>query len=199
MAKTHASFVCQSCGAVYPRWQGKCEACNGWNTIAQEAGAKDSVPAAQRTSRKGRAFKLEPLAGEGEEAPRTPSGIAEFDRVTGGGFVQGSVLLLGGDPGIGKSTLLIEAAAAVARAGHRAVYISGEEAVAQVRLRADRLGLGGAAVELAAETAVEDIVATLSQGKTPHLVVVDSIQTMWTDQIESAPGTVSQVRGAAQG
>jgi DNA repair protein RadA/Sms len=112
--------------------------------------------------------------------------------------VRGSVLLVGGDPGIGKSTLLIQAAASLARAGHRAVYISGEEAVAQVRLRAERLGLRGAAVELAAETSVEDIITTLSEGKTPRLVVIDSIQTMWTDTVESAPGTVTQVRGSAQ-
>src|SRR5207244_6643550 len=113
-------------------------------------------------------------------------------------FVRGSVLLVGGDPGIGKSTLLIQAAAALARTGHRVVYISGEEAVAQVRLRAERLGLTDASVELAAETSVEDIIATLSEGKVPRLIVVDSIQTMWTDAVESAPGTVTQVRGAAQ-
>jgi DNA repair protein RadA/Sms len=112
--------------------------------------------------------------------------------------VRGSVLLVGGDPGIGKSTLLIQAAGAMARAGHRAVYISGEEAVAQVRLRAERLGLHDAPVELAAETAVEDIIATLSDGATPRLIVIDSIQTMWTDTVESAPGTVTQVRGSAQ-
>jgi DNA repair protein RadA/Sms len=143
-------------------------------------------------------FALEPLTGESHDAPRLPSGLAELDRVTGGGFVRGSVLLLGGDPGIGKSTLLIQATAALARAGHRAVYISGEEAVAQVRLRAERLGLAETAVELASETSVEDIVATLSQGAVPRLIVIDSIQTMWTDAVESAPGTVTQVRGAAQ-
>jgi len=126
------------------------------------------------------------------------SGITEFDRVTGGGFVRGSVLLVGGDPGIGKSTLLIQTAAMLARAGERVVYISGEEAVAQVRLRADRLGLAQTPVELAAETSVEDIIATLSTGKTPRLVVIDSIQTMWTDTVDSAPGTVTQVRSAAQ-
>ena len=131
------------------------------------------------------------------EAPRLASGIAEFDRVTGGGLVRGSVLLLGGDPGIGKSTLLIEVAAAFARSRHRAVYISGEEAVAQVRLRAERLGLTDAAVEVAAETSVEDIIATLSQGTVPRLLVIDSIQTMWTQAVEAAPGTVTQVRGSA--
>ncbi len=151
-----------------------------------------------RAPRKGRSFALEPLVGETHEAPRLPSGLPELDRVTGGGFVRGSVLLMAGDPGIGKSTLLIQAAAALARGGHRAVYISGEEAVAQVRLRAERLGLGDAKVELAAETSVEDIIATLSEGKTPRLVIIDSIQTMWTDMIESAPGTVTQVRGSAQ-
>ena len=199
MARRTPSFVCQNCGAVYGRWQGKCEACGEWNTIAEEdAGGGVAATAPSRSGRKGRPFKLEPLAGETHEAPRHASHIAELDRVTGGGFVRGSVLLVGGDPGIGKSTLLIQAAAAIANAGERAVYISGEEAVAQVRLRADRLGLSRASVELASETSVEDIIATLSQGKTPRLVVIDSIQTMWTDSVESAPGTVTQVRGSAQ-
>jgi DNA repair protein RadA/Sms len=198
MSRRALTFVCQNCGAVFGRWQGKCDSCGEWNTISEESGSTSVAPGPGRPPRKGRPFALQPLAGGVEDAPRTPCAIAELDRVTGGGFVRGSVLLVGGDPGIGKSTLLIQAAAAIARAGHRAVYISGEEAVAQVRLRAERLGLSGAAVELAAETAVEDVVATLSEGKTPRLVVVDSIQTMWTDQIESSPGTVSQVRGAAQ-
>jgi DNA repair protein RadA/Sms len=197
VARVTQSFVCQVCGAAYGRWQGKCDACGEWNTITEESAT--SIPAGPgKRARKGRRFAVEPLAGESHEAPRHPCGIAEFDRVTGGGFVRGSVLLLGGDPGIGKSTLLIQAAAALARGGHRTVYISGEEAVAQVRLRAARLGLTDAAVELAAETSVEDIVATLSEGPTPKLVIIDSIQTMWTDTVESAPGTVTQVRGAAQ-
>ncbi|MEX0751322.1 MAG: DNA repair protein RadA [Xanthobacteraceae bacterium] len=199
MARRTTVFVCQSCGATSSRWQGKCEACGEWNTLVEEgasANAAGSMPG--RAPRKGRLFALEPLAGEAHEAPHLPSGVAEFDRVTGGGFVRGSVLLMAGDPGIGKSTLLLQVAAALARTGARAVYISGEEAVAQVRLRAERLGLGDAAVELAAETSVEDIIATLSEGKTPRLVVVDSIQTMWTDLVDSAPGTVTQVRGAAQ-
>src|SRR5579864_6592135 len=196
MAKPTLSFVCQNCGAAYNRWQGKCEVCGEWNTLAEED-QTGSVPVSIRSKRKGRTFQLEPLAGDAHDAPRLASGIAELDRVTGGGLVRGSVLLMAGDPGIGKSTLLIQAAASLARAGHRAVYISGEEAVAQVRLRAERLGLGEEAVELAAETSVEDIVATLSHGKAPQLTVIDSIQTMWTQTIESAPGTVSQVRGSA--
>src|SRR5271156_6496805 len=187
------NFVCQSCGAAASRWAGRCDACGAWNTLVEEG-----TVAAARASRKGRVFAIEPLKGQSLEAPRLASGIAEFDRVTGGGLVRGSVLLLGGDPGIGKSTLLIEVAADYARHGQRAVYISGEEAVAQVRLRAERLGLADAAVELAAETSVEDIVATLSEGATPRLIVIDSIQTMWTDTVESAPGTVTQVRASAQ-
>ena len=198
MAKARSNFVCQNCGAVSPRWQGKCESCGEWNTIVEEQSAASAVPANQRTSRKGRLITLESLGGKSEEAPRIASGIKELDRVTGGGFVRGSAILLGGDPGIGKSTLLIEAAAALARAGKRVVYVSGEEAVDQVRMRAQRLGLADAPVELAAETNVEDIVATLSQGKAPALAVIDSIQTMWTDSVESAPGTVTQVRGSAQ-
>ena len=196
MARREANFICQNCGAAYGRWQGKCEACGEWNTISEESAARPQVPG--RAPRKGRLFALEPLAGAGRDAPRLASGLAEFDRVTGGGFVRGSVLLLGGDPGIGKSTLLIQVAAALARGGHRAAYISGEEAVAQVRLRAERLGLADAQVELAAETSVEDIVATLSEHATPRLVIIDSIQTMWTDMVEAAPGTVTQVRASAQ-
>jgi len=198
MARREASFVCQNCGAAYGRWQGKCDACGDWNTIAEETAATARPALPGRAPRKGRPFALEPLAGETHDAPRLACGIAEFDRVTGGGFVRGSVLLLGGDPGIGKSTLLMQVAAIIGRAGYRTVYISGEEAVAQLRLRADRLGLAGAAIELAAETAVEDIVATLGEGKTPRLIIIDSIQTMWTDMVEAAPGTVTQVRGSAQ-
>src|SRR6204780_2169889 len=192
MAARAQNFVCQNCGAAAARWAGKCEACGEWNTLVEE-GAEGP----RRAPRKGRLFAVEPLQGATNEAPRFASGVAEFDRVTGGGRGRGSVLLLGGDPGIGKSTLLLEVAAAFARARHRAVYISGEEAVAQVRLRADRLGLTDAAVELAAETSVEDIVATLSHGTTPQLLVIDSIQTMWTQSVEAAPGTVTQVRGSA--
>ncbi len=199
MAK-HPTFVCQSCGAVYNRWRGKCEACGGWNTIVEEAGGGvlGGPAAARPTGKRGRVFALEALTGESADAPRTRTGNAEFDRVLGGGLVPGSVILIGGDPGIGKSTLLIQVAAALARGGHRVAYVSGEEAVAQVRLRAARLGLASAPVELAAETNVEDIAATLSQGATPRLAVIDSIQTMWTDTVESAPGTVGQVRGSAQ-
>src|SRR5262250_2859127 len=192
MAARAQNFICQNCGATFARWAGKCDACGEWNTLVEE-----SAEGPRRPPRKGRPFAVEPLKGASHEAPRLASGIAEFDRVTGGGLVRGSVLLLGGDPGIGKSTLLLEVAAAFARSRHRAIYISGEEAVAQVRLRAERLGLTEATVEVAAETSVEDIVATVSQGATPRLLVIDSIQTMWMQTVDSAPGTVTQVRGSA--
>jgi len=199
MAKSHASFVCQNCGAVSQRWQGRCEACGGWNTIAEESASSGIGARATHGAQKGRVFGLSNLIEKDHKtAPRVTTGIAELDRVTGGGFVPGSVILLGGEPGIGKSTLVIQACAALAATDRRVVYISGEEAVDQVRLRAVRLGLAAAPVELAAETGVEDIVATLSHGKRPSLVVIDSIQTMWTELIESTPGTVGQVRGAAQ-
>ncbi|MEO8884150.1 MAG: DNA repair protein RadA [Devosia sp.] len=198
MAKAKSQFVCQSCGAVYSRWQGRCESCAEWNTIVEElldsgvgAGPKSAVAG-------GRPAELVPLAGETESAARIVTGLAELDRVTGGGFVMGSAVLVGGDPGIGKSTLLLQAAAAMAQQGKRVVYVSGEEAVAQIRLRAQRLGLGDREVMLAAETSVETILATLQQGPTPHLVIIDSIQTLWTDRVESAPGTVTQVRAGAQ-
>ncbi len=198
MAKSRANFVCQNCGAVSNRWQGKCESCGEWNSIVEEGASSGIGAQAARGARKGRVFALEGLAGESRAAPRIISGIGELDRVTGGGFVPGSVILIGGEPGIGKSTLLIQACATLADRGHRVVYISGEEAVAQVRLRAERLGLAKSPVELAAETSVEDITTTLLEGKRPALVVIDSIQTMWTESVDSTPGTVTQVRGAAQ-
>lgn len=201
MAKAALQYVCQNCGTVYGRWQGKCEACGGWNTIADEAATMPAFAAkgsasGKRDARRG--IQLESLNGEHADAPRVMSGIAELDRVTGGGFVAGSVLLLGGDPGIGKSTLLLQTAGTLAAQKHAIVYISGEEAIAQVRLRADRLGLRNAAVALASETQVEDIIATLSRGEKPALVIIDSIQTMWSETVDAAPGTVSQVRASAQ-
>jgi DNA repair protein RadA/Sms len=197
MSRRALNFICQNCGAAYGRWQGKCEACGEWNTLAEEQSAAQPRGPGKAPG-KGRPFQLQSLAGESQDAPRISTHLSEFDRVTGGGLVRGSVLLLGGDPGIGKSTLLIQVAAALAQHGHRSVYISGEEAVAQVRLRAERLDLARAKVELASETSVEDIIATLSTGAVPRLIVIDSIQTMWTDTVESAPGTVTQVRASAQ-
>jgi DNA repair protein RadA/Sms len=198
MAKARSTFVCQSCGAVSGQWQGRCDSCGEWNSIVEER-ADSGVGAGPKTaSANGRPTDLVPLSGETESAARIVTGIKELDRVTGGGFVMGSAVLVGGDPGIGKSTLLLQAAAALGNAGKRVIYVSGEEAVGQVRLRAQRLGLGKADVSLAAETNVETILATLERGPAPSLVIIDSIQTLWTDRVESAPGTVTQVRTSAQ-
>lgn len=199
MARKKSSFVCQKCGAVTSRWAGRCESCGEWNSISEEvetAGVGGSPKAVRAKS--GRIVELVSLSGQEKPAPRITTNVQELDRVTGGGFVKGSVLLLGGDPGIGKSTLLIQASAALTKKGHRVVYISGEEAIDQVRLRAARLGLAEASVELAAETSVEDILATLTASSPPDMVVIDSIQTLWTDNADSAPGTVTQVRASAQ-
>ncbi len=205
MSKPRANFVCQNCGAVTNRWQGRCDACGEWNTIIEESEGAGIGGQIARKGRKGRLFALEGLSSPTAEPPRIVAGLPELDRVTGGGFVPGSVLLMGGEPGIGKSTLLLQACAGLAAAGGRVAYISGEEAVGQVRLRAERLGLSGAPVRLAAATNVEDIVATLGEGRGApgegrafDLAVVDSIQTMWSETVEAAPGTVTQVRSAAQ-
>jgi DNA repair protein RadA/Sms len=199
MAKATARFVCQACGAIAPRWAGRCESCGEWNSIAEEAAPAASLPKSVATG--GRRLDFVGLAGESTAEVRLVSRIGEFDRVCGGGLVPGSATLVGGDPGIGKSTLLLQVAAALAgggRAAGRAAYVSGEEAVDQVRMRARRMGLAASAVELAAATAVRDIVASLDATDAPAVAVIDSIQTMFVDTLEAAPGTVSQVRAAAQ-
>jgi DNA repair protein RadA/Sms len=197
MSKPKKRFVCQACGSVAARWQGQCDDCSAWNTLAEEA--PETVFSARHSLQGGgQRIALVGLDADVTLPPRLPSGIGEFDRALGGGFVAGSATLIGGDPGIGKSTLLLQAAALMARAGHGVAYISGEEASDQVRLRARRLGLGDAPVLLASATSVRDILTTLSGGKRLDLVVIDSIQTMHSDLIEGAPGTVSQVRASAQ-
>ena len=193
-----SQFVCQNCGAVASRWAGKCVACGEWNTLIEEADVAAAPGSGLARASKGRAVALETLAKSTDRIARIPTGLAELDRVTGGGIVPGSALLIGGEPGIGKSTLLLQLGAAFANAGRRAIYFSGEEAAAQVRLRAERLGLSQAPLALACETNLANILATLAEGKRPDLVVVDSIQTLWADGLEAAPGTVSQVRAATQ-
>src|SRR3954471_6182877 len=165
MAKS-SSFVCQSCGGSHAKWSGKCEACGGWNTIVEE-GAPPPIGAGASRRVKGRKFALEDLKTADAPPPRRVTGIAEFDRVTGGGLVAGSALLVGGDPGIGKSTLILQALGEYAKQGGHAVYISGEEAMAQVRMRAARMGLSDAPLMLGAATNVEDILATIESGHPP--------------------------------
>ena len=205
MAKPLKRYVCQDCGAAYQKWQGRCDACGNWSHIVEEA-AQTVVPKGLSGGR-GRTLELATLNTESGEAPRMVTGIAEFDRVLGGGLVPGSAILIGGDPGIGKSTLLLQAVASLARGkgGTAApcLYISGEEAVAQIGLRARRLGLVDAPVRLAAATSLRDIMTTLGSsgplaGGPPAVIVIDSIQTMFADNLESAPGTVAQVRACSQ-
>ena len=196
MAKTVTRHVCQSCGAVHRRWTGKCDGCGAWNSIVEEveAAAPGGIGASARA--KGRKLDLASLSGASNGPPRRTSGIAEFDRVLGGGLVPGSAVLIGGDPGIGKSTLLLAVAAQATT--ECAVYVSGEEAVDQIRMRAARLGVAAAPVELATATSIRDIAASMDAADGPDLVVIDSIQTMYVDALEAAPGTVSQVRASAQ-
>ncbi|WP_419808425.1 DNA repair protein RadA [Sphingomonas sp.] len=199
MAKPQKRYVCQACGSVASRWQGQCGDCLEWNTLVEEAGAVVTpFQAKHNLQGGGRLVGMQALDAPAALPDRRVTGIAELDRALGGGFVEGSATLIGGDPGIGKSTLLLQAAARMALAGQSVAYISGEEAADQVRLRAQRLGLGHAPVQLAAATSVRDILTTLSSGPPPALVVIDSIQTMHSDLIEGAPGTVSQVRASAQ-
>lgn len=195
MSKTSNSFVCQNCGAATSKWAGKCESCGQWNSIVEEV-AKEITPKGLGSG-KGKKIQFESMVGAADHSPRIPVGIHEMDRMLGGGLVAGSAILIGGDPGIGKSTLLLQAVSALAKSGRKAIYISGEESIAQVRLRAARLGLLQPSVELAAATNVRDIISSLDGGNAPDVVVVDSIQTMFLDNIESAPGTVTQVRAAS--
>jgi len=196
MAKPKRRYICQACGSVTHRWQGQCADCGEWNTLSEEAPAT-VFSAKHDLSSGGRPITFEALDAPGEVLKRRSTGLAEFDRALGGGLVPGSAVLMGGDPGIGKSTLLLQAAAKIALGGGSAVYISGEEAAGQVRMRADRLGLANAPISLASATSVRDILTTLSAMAPPSLLVIDSIQTMHSDQIEGAPGTVSQVRASA--
>ena len=199
MAKLKKRYVCQACGSVSPRWQGQCGDCSEWNSLVEDvAGVVTPFSARHDLRSGGRAVELLGLDADVQLPPRIGSGIAEFDRALGGGFVPGSATLIGGDPGIGKSTLLLQATASVASRGLPVAYISGEEASDQVRLRARRLGLGHAPVKLASATSVRDILTTLAEAGRPSLLVIDSIQTMHSDVIEGAPGTVSQVRASAQ-
>jgi DNA repair protein RadA/Sms len=196
LAKDRTRFVCQACGGVAPKWQGRCDACGEWNTLVEEVSeARGPGPAAKAAG--GRRLEFVGLEGKSAPPARMLTGIAELDRVLGGGFVPASAVLVGGDPGIGKSTIMLQAAARIAAAGRRALYVSGEEAVEQVRLRAARLGLAKAPLGLAAATSLRDIAAGLESEGQAAVVIIDSIQTVWLDALDSAPGTVSQVRACA--
>jgi len=195
--KALLEYVCQSCGAVYPKWQGKCDSCGQWNSIVEEK-VEQSGFSVLSPKKKGAVIEFVDLNGGSEPFERIKTGIKEIDRVTGGGLVAGSAILVGGDPGIGKSTLLLQICAAVAKQNQDegCFYISGEEAIDQVRIRAKRLGVEKTPVKLASTTELKDIIATIEKAK-PTLVIIDSIQTMYLEDVDSTPGSVSQVRACA--
>jgi DNA repair protein RadA/Sms len=194
LARDGAIYVCQSCGGVHSKWAGQCASCGAWNSLVEEVTARP--PGALAPSRgKTRGLSFEGLQSEAAAPPRLTTGVEEFDRVCGGGVVPGSAILLGGDPGVGKSTLLLQVCAQAAARGASCAYISGEEAVEQIRGRAGRMGLASSPVKLAAETALRAIIDGLKAEK-PDLVVIDSIQTLWSEAHEAGPGSVTQVRAA---
>lgn len=200
MAKARTSYVCSDCGASAGRWSGQCADCKAWNTMVEtvvEAPGANRMSQVQFKSLAQTAPVLSLGDIEAIDVPRFGTGIEEFDRVLGGGLVAGGVVLIGGDPGIGKSTLLLQAAAGLAMSGAPVIYLSGEEATAQVRMRAARLGLSQAPVALGTETNLANIIATLGKAKAPSMIVIDSVQTLWSEGLEAAPGTISQLRGCA--
>ena len=193
MAKSKSQYSCTECGAVSPKWQGQCPGCGQWNTLVESV-LESSTPAASRFASLAGAARLQTLASiKPREEPRQPTGIDEFDRVLGGGLVAGGVVLIGGDPGIGKSTLLLQALARLAEARQNVLYVSGEESGEQVALRAQRLQVAAGDLQLLAEINLEKILATLTSVR-PVVAVIDSIQTLWSDALQSAPGSVAQVR-----
>jgi DNA repair protein RadA/Sms len=196
MARDGAVYACQSCGAVQSKWSGQCPACQAWNSLAEEVSARPPGALSTTKASRTRGLQFQGLESDTPAPPRIVTGVDEFDRVCGGGVVPGSAILIGGDPGVGKSTLLLQVCASAALRGASCAYISGEEAVEQIRSRAERMGLVKASVQLAAETSLRDILDGLKRDNF-DLVVIDSIQTLWSDAHEAGPGTVTQVRACA--
>lgn len=203
MSNKKTAYSCQSCGAIHFKWAGKCPDCGAWNSLVEEfaeGGASHftRISEDKKSARaSGKKIDLVKLDDDTQEYPRIKTKITELDRVLGGGLVQASVVLIGGDPGIGKSTLLLQTAESLARENTKVIYISGEESIDQIRLRAKRMGIAQTSIELAATTNVGEITTSIAASKQPTVVIIDSIQTMFLDELSSAPGTVSQVRAAA--
>jgi DNA repair protein RadA/Sms len=195
MAKASTQYACNACGASYGKWQGQCEDCKAWDTLSEEAGS--TLPKAVSAGGKGKALQLVNLKAGHDHTRRLSTHVSELDRVLGGGLVPGSATLIGGDPGIGKSTLLLKVAANIANAGASAYYITGEESSRQIQLRAQRLGVSDAPVSLATASELQRILATIDTKPAPDFVVIDSIQTLYSRMHDSAPGTVTQVRASA--
>jgi DNA repair protein RadA/Sms len=196
MAKEKTVYTCSECGGTSPKWLGKCTQCNAWNTLIESV-ADNAAPTKNRFASLTAAAPVQALCDiEATDFDRTPTGQDELDRVLGGGIVEGGVVLIGGDPGIGKSTLLLQALDTLQRGGMNTLYVTGEESGAQVALRSRRLGIVGSQVKVMAETQLEKILATL-EAQSPNIAVIDSIQTVYSDQLTSAPGSVAQVRECA--
>jgi DNA repair protein RadA/Sms len=196
MAKEKTVYTCSECGGTSPKWLGKCPACQAWNTLIESV-AESAAPTKNRFASLTASAPVQALSDiEATDVDRTPTGQDELDRVLGGGIVEGGVVLIGGDPGIGKSTLLLQALDTLQRGGMNALYVTGEESGAQVALRSRRLGIVGSQVKVMAETQLEKILATL-ESTAPNIAVIDSIQTVYSDQLTSAPGSVAQVRECA--
>ena len=199
MVKTVTTFTCQSCGEVHSKWGGQCTSCKAWNTLVEEIGSAPpgSLKAPKSGTKRAPKAKFTALNDEAEAPPRIIMGVDELDRAFGGGLVPASATLIGGDPGIGKSTLLLQVAARLARNGLSVVYVSGEEAAAQIQERARRLKVAESPVQVATETDLRKILSALKSAK-PDFVVIDSIQTVWSDSLDAVPGSVTQVRACAQ-
>jgi DNA repair protein RadA/Sms len=195
MSKLKKKFVCNDCGSVYGRWAGKCDNCGEWDSIVEEV-EKSSHKTNIKSLKGSKKIEFHDLDGSIADVVRIDTHIDEMNRVLGSGLVPGSAILIGGDPGIGKSTLLLSMVAKLANAGAKCAYISGEESISQIRLRAKRMGISNSPVKLAAATSVKDILATISDSQ-HNIIVIDSIQTMFVAEISSAPGTVSQIRASA--
>ncbi len=194
MIKPKKQFICQSCGSVYSRWIGKCEQCNQWNTLLENNNPKPSGILSRSSGRK---INFEKLSDVNYKYSRIKTNLNELDRVIGGGFVPGSVTLIGGDPGIGKSTLLLQLVGNLSKLEEKCIYVSGEESLSQIKMRADRLGVKNDDIEFASVTNASDIATTINSEKQRCILVIDSIQTMYLPQLDSSPGTLSQVRGSA--
>ncbi|MBR4767539.1 MAG: DNA repair protein RadA, partial [Lachnospiraceae bacterium] len=190
MPKRTTGFFCKECGYESPKWVGQCPSCKAWNSFS-EAPVADGKGSKAKAASPIRVTALKDV--EEEKARRIPSGISELDRVLGGGIVPGSFVLVGGDPGIGKSTILLQVCAHLTASGHNVLYISGEESLQQIRMRAERIGREASLVRTASETDL-DRIESLIEAEKPELVVIDSIQTMFREDVDSSPGSISQVR-----
>ncbi|MBJ7380401.1 MAG: DNA repair protein RadA [Polynucleobacter sp.] len=194
MAKTKTLYVCQACGGNSAKWQGQCPACDAWNTLEESIAESSASSRFQGLAKPIPRQKLNAI--DAEDSPRLPTGVDELDRVLGGGLVPGGVILLGGDPGIGKSTLLLQALAELSIRGANVLYSSGEESAAQIALRAKRINLDAPELEVLAEIQLEKLILAVESAK-PQVLVVDSIQTIYSELLSSAPGSVAQVRECA--